>query len=105
MATGAYYGTADYVLTPADITTLNDMTEQFSDEIERQAKAHGYATVSLGELYDKSKRDLPFDLMSFMTSGLPYGPTISLDGVHPTAAGHAILADAASKAIKKTYGK
>ena len=121
VATGAYYaanrygpynlscadvpGTADYVLTPADITTLNGMTDQFSDEIERQAKAHGYAMFSLGELYDKSKHGVPFDLIGFMTSGQPYGPTISLDGVHPTAAGHAILADAASKAIRKTYGK
>ena len=121
VATGAYYaanrygpydlscsdvpGTADYILTPADISILNGMTEQFSDEIERQAKAHGYATVSLGEVYDKSKNGVPFDLISFMTSGQPYGPTISLDGVHPTAAGHAILANAAFKAIQKTYGK
>ena len=121
VATGAFYAangygpydlscsdipwTPDYILTPADISTLNGMTEQFSDEIERQAKAHGYATVSLGEVYDKSKNGVPFDLISFMTSGQPYGPTISLDGVHPTAAGHASLASAAFKAIQKTYGK
>ena len=86
-------------------TAARPLPEPYEAEIARQAKAHGYATFSLGELYDKSKVDLPFDLIHFMTSGQPYGPTISLDGVHPSAAGHAILANAAFKAIQKTYGK
>jgi len=38
-----------------------------------------------------------------MTSPTPYGTYISLDGVHPTGAGHAILASAAAAAINATY--
>lgn len=97
-------GTADYILTPADIAALNAMTAQFSAEIESKAAAHGYATFSLGVLYDKSKNDLPFDLVAYLTSSQPYGPDISLDGVHPNAAGHKVLARAARVAIQKTYG-
>jgi hypothetical protein len=38
-----------------------------------------------------------------LTSDTPYGPLISLDGVHPSAAGHHILAREAAKALNVTY--
>lgn len=120
IATGAYYAghgggpydlscadvpyTADYILSPGDVAALNGLTAQYNAEIQGQADAHGFATFSLGSLYDKSKDGVPFNLTAFMTSGAPYGPKISLDGVHPSAEGHSILAKAAGKAIKKVYG-
>jgi lysophospholipase L1-like esterase len=39
-----------------------------------------------------------------MTSSQPYGPYVSLDGIHPTAAGQRILAEAAARALNETYG-
>ena len=38
-----------------------------------------------------------------MTTAQPYGPYISLDGLHPTAEGSRILADAAAVALNRTY--
>ena len=38
-----------------------------------------------------------FDAYAIMTSAEPYGPLISLDGIHPTAAGSQVLADAARR--------
>jgi lysophospholipase L1-like esterase len=94
----------DYVLTPSDITFLNGLAGQMSDFVEAQAAENGYAVFSLGELYDTSKEGVPFDLESYLHSGRPYGGLISLDGVHPSAKGQAVLAKAARKAIQRTYG-
>src|SRR5688572_2861899 len=96
--------TADFVLTPGDVTFINALIDQMSTLIETKAADNGYAVFPLNALYGKSKDDVPFDLVSFLTSSDPYGPTISLDGVHPTAKGQAILARAARVAIQKTYG-
>jgi len=97
-------GSVDYVLTPNDINFLNGLAGQMSDFIEAKAAENGYATFSLGSLYDQSKEGVPFDLDSYLKSDHPYGELISLDGVHPSAAGQAVLAKAARKAIQHTYG-
>jgi len=97
-------GTQDYVLTPTDIAFINDLDAQMSDEVERHAAENGWATFALGVLYDRSKDDVPFDLISYLTSDEPYGHWISLDGVHASAAGQKKLAQAARVAIQKTYG-
>ena len=38
-----------------------------------------------------------------MTTAQPYGPYISLDGIHPSAEGQRVLADAAAMALNSTY--
>ena len=96
-------GRVDYILTPADIQTLNALGEQMSEEIERHAAENRYAVFALGDLYNRSKEGVPFDLEAFLKTATPYGPLISLDGVHPNAAGHKVLADAARRAIIATY--
>src|SRR5436190_968308 len=97
-------GTQDFVLTPANITFINDLINQMSDEVDRHAAENGWATFALGVLYDRSKDDVPFDLVSYLTSDEPYGHWISLDGVHASSAGQKKLAQAARVAIQKTYG-
>ena len=96
-------GKVDYILTPTDIQYLNNLGDQISDEIERHAARNRYAVFSLGELYNTSKDGVPFNLEAFLKSATPYGPKISLDGVHPNEEGHAVLAAAARKAIIATY--
>jgi hypothetical protein len=93
----------DYILTPLDIATLNALGDQMSEEIERHAAENRYAVFALGELFNRSKDGVPFDLNAYLRSATPYGPVISLDGVHPNAAGHKILADAARRAIIARY--
>jgi lysophospholipase L1-like esterase len=97
-------GTPDYVLTPGDIEFVNNLATQMSDFIEGKAAENGYAVFSLGSLYNESKQGVPFDLDTYLKSDQPYGELISLDGVHPSAQGQAVLAKAARKAIQHTYG-
>src|SRR4029079_11824713 len=85
-------GTADYVLTPSDIAFLNGTLAQMAAHAKQQADAHGYAFVSLGALYDRADLKPPvYSVIAQLTSQLPYGNYISLDGVHPNALGSSVL--------------
>jgi hypothetical protein len=97
-------GSADGILTPADISTLNALIAQMNAYITTKANENGYATMSLGVLYDTAKNGVPFDLAAMLASTTPFGPNISLDALHPSAAGNAILAAAAKAAITAKYG-
>ncbi len=95
--------TQDFVLTPGDVTFINDLLAQMNTEIRAKATAKNYALFSLESLYATSKEGVPFNLQSFLGSATPYGPKISLDGVHPSAEGHRILANAAIAALNQHY--
>jgi lysophospholipase L1-like esterase len=41
---------------------------------------------------------------NLLFSSQPFGPYISLDGIHPSASGQSLLASAAVKAINTKYG-
>jgi lysophospholipase L1-like esterase len=97
-------GTADGVLTPADITALNALAVQMNTFITSQATANGYATFPLGALYDTAKDGVTFDLATILTSPTPFGAKMSLDGIHPSAAGQQVLMAAAKAAIVAAYG-
>ena len=97
-------GTADGVLTPADITALNALAVQMNTFITSQATANGYATFSLGALYDTAKDGVTFDLATILTSPTPFGAKMSLDGIHPSAAGQQVLMAAAKAGIIAKYG-
>jgi hypothetical protein len=56
------------------------------------------------ELFGRSDLKTPFSVVQFMTSQNPYGPLMSLDGIHPGVQGHAILAAGAVRAINEKYG-
>jgi lysophospholipase L1-like esterase len=95
-------GAADYVLTPSDMTTINARMAQINAHIQAKAAQHGYAYFSLSALYDLPKSAL--DLYRVFVSSTPFGPNISLDGVHPSAQGQGILAAAAAQAVNARYG-
>jgi hypothetical protein len=99
-AAGAF-NVQDRVLTPAEAATVNEQLSQMNDYIRGQAAARNYAFVELEVLYGIPKA--PFSVVTLMTSARPYGPNISLDGLHPSAAGHAIIAAAALRAIDDLY--
>ena len=97
-------GTADGILTAADITALNALAVQMNAFITSQATANGYATFSLGSLYDTAKDGVTFDLPTILVSSTPFGAKMSLDGIHPSAAGQQILMAAAKAGIISKYG-
>ncbi len=71
-------GTPDYILSPSDVSFLNDLATQMNALIDQKAVANGYATFSLGNLYDTSKDGVAFNVQNFMTSASPYGYTIDV---------------------------
>jgi len=95
-------GAADYVLTPTDVAAINARMAQINAHIQAKATENGYAYFALSALYDLPKPAL--DLYSVLFSKTPFGPNMSLDGVHPSARGQAILAAAAVQAVNARYG-
>ena len=94
-------GAVDHVLTPTDVAAINARMAQINAHVQAKAAAHGYAYFALSALYDLPKPS--FDMSGVLFSKAPFGPYISLDGVHPTAQGQAILATAAVQAINARY--
>jgi hypothetical protein len=95
-------GAVDYVLTPSDMTAINARMAQINAHIQAKAAEHGYAYFALSALYDLPKP--AFSMYGVLFSSTPFGPNISLDGVHPSPQGQAILANAAVQAIDARYG-
>jgi lysophospholipase L1-like esterase len=96
-------GTQDYVLIPADIEALQSQLGEMNAHIRDVAAEHGFAFFDLDPLYGQPHLKAPFSATTLLESGEPYGPFISLDGVHPSAAGHRILAREAARALNITY--
>ena len=95
-------GAADYVLTPGDMSAINARMSQINAHIQAKASERGYAYFALSALYDLPKPAL--NMYNVLFSNTPFGANISLDGVHPSAQGQAILAAAAAQAVNARYG-
>jgi hypothetical protein len=95
-------GAVDYVLTSSDVSAINARMAQMNAHIQAKATENGYAYFSLATVYDLPK--INFDLTSVLFSSAPFGPNMSLDGVHPSARGQGLLAAAAAQAINARYG-
>jgi hypothetical protein len=92
----------DYILTSSDMNAINARMAEMNAHIEAKASENGYAFFKLAALYDLPKISL--NLFDVLFSKAPFGPNISLDGVHPSAQGQSILATAAVQAINARYG-
>ena len=95
-------GAVDYVLTPGDMSAINVRMAQINSHIQAKATENGYAYFALSALYDLPKPSL--NMYNVLFSNTPFGANISLDGVHPSAQGQTILANAAANAINARYG-
>ena len=93
----------DFTLTPNETAAVNALLAQMNEHIRGEAERRGFAYFALQELYGRSDIKGPFNPIALMTSLEPYGPFISLDGVHPTAAGARVLAEAAARALDARY--
>jgi hypothetical protein len=78
-------GAADHVLTPADVAAVNARMAQINAHIQARAAESGYAYFALSAVYDLPKP--AFHVSDLLFSGAPFGPNVSLDGVHPSARG------------------
>ena len=95
-------GAADYVLTASDMNAINARMAQMNAYMQTKASENGYAYFSLDAVYGLPKPR--FSIVDVLFSNNPFGPNISLDGVHPSALGQSILAAAAVQSINARYG-
>lgn len=94
----------DYILTPADIQTVNAVIDGMNSHIQSVAQQNGWAYVDFATVWAQwvAARG-PFSLSKLLTCTRPYGQYTSLDGVHPNSAGYQEMANAAATALNSTY--
>ena len=116
VGTGAYYAgratgstrraaptphapTEDYILDAADVPAVNAQLAAMNAVIRDEAQTRGFAYFPLGALYEDVVTKPAFNAIAIMTTAQPYGPYVSLDGIHPSAEGARVIADAAATAL------
>ncbi|RZN84696.1 MAG: G-D-S-L family lipolytic protein [Winogradskyella sp.] len=93
-----------FVLTPQEQQEIATATAAYNSSISAAANANGLALVDLNSiLVEASTTGIAFDDY-FLNTDLVFGGLVSLDGVHLTARGYALMANAFLEAIDETYG-
>lgn len=93
----------DYVLSPAELALVDAQLAAMNAIIRAEAESRGFAYFALSALYEDVVTKAPFSAITMLTSAQPYGPFISLDGIHPSAEGAGVLAEAAATALNARY--
>lgn len=93
-----------WVLTPQEQAEIKTATDAYNTSLKAKADENGYAFVDFNAvLQEAATTGLTFDNYQLNTS-LVTGGLISLDGIHLTARGYAIMANKMLEAIDTTYG-
>ena len=93
-----------WVLLPQEQDEIAMATQAYNASISAAASANGLALVDLNAILEEaSSTGIVFDDYTLNTD-LVFGGLVSLDGVHLTARGYALMANSFLKAIDATYG-
>lgn len=93
-----------WVLIPSEQEEIAVATEAYNQIIAATAAQAGLALVDANSLLNQLANGGITSGDFTLTSNLVTGSAFSLDGVHPTARGYALLANEFMKAIDATYG-
>lgn len=93
-----------WVLLPSEQLEIKTATDNFNATIATAASGAGLAFVDANSLMQQLASGGFKDGNYTMTANLVTGGAFSLDGVHPTARGYALIANEFMKAIDATYG-
>jgi lysophospholipase L1-like esterase len=93
-----------WVLLPSEQAEIAVATEAFNQIIAAAASQAGLALVDANSLLNQLANGGITSGDFTLTSSLVTGSAFSLDGVHPTARGYALIANEFMKAIDVTYG-
>ena len=93
-----------WVLTPEEQAEIKTATDAFNATLQAAASSAGFAFVDANSLMQQFDNGGFADGNFVLTSAYISGGAFSLDGVHPTARGYALLANQFMKAIDVTYG-
>jgi hypothetical protein len=93
-----------WVLTKTEVDAIKDATDDYNTTIKAMADSKGLAFVDFNViLQNASTTGLQFDEYTLNTS-LIFGGLVSLDGIHLTARGYALMANKMLEAIDDKYG-
>lgn len=93
-----------WALLPEEQAEIAIATEAYNGSISAVASANGLALVDLNSiLVEASTTGIMFDDYNLNTD-LVFGGLVSLDGIHLTARGYALMANSFLQAIDATYG-
>ena len=93
-----------WVLIPTEQEAIKTATDAYNIKISAIATAKGLGLVDLNAiLQEASTTGIEFDDYN-MTTNLVFGGLVSLDGIHLTARGYALMANKFLEAIDATYG-
>lgn len=93
-----------WVLIPSEQEEIANATASFNSIIASTASQAGLALVDANALMDQLANGGITSEEFTLTASLVTGGAFSLDGVHPTARGYALIANEFMKAIDATYG-
>jgi lysophospholipase L1-like esterase len=102
------------VITPDEAVYMITSVTQYNAAIEAEAGERGWVYVDPNVLLATLSASDPMAVLPFpafpggiypadMTLNAPFGTALSLDGVHPSASAHVVVANALIEAINTTY--
>jgi lysophospholipase L1-like esterase len=92
-----------YVLTATEINSIISATDAFNNKLKAVAAAGNYAFVDVNAFMMQAEKGIVFNGIEVSTTFVS-GGAFSLDGIHLTPRGNALLANEFLKAINQTYG-
>ena len=92
-----------YVLTASEIQSITTATDAYNAKIQAVAVAKGLAYVDVNAFMASAKTGMMYNGIAVSTTFVS-GGAFSLDGIHLTPRGNALLANVFIKAINNTYG-
>ncbi|AQS94488.1 G-D-S-L family lipolytic protein [Polaribacter sp. BM10] len=92
-----------WVLTPQEQLEIKTATDGYNATITSVASAKGLGLVDLNAILSEAAGGIKFDRYT-LTPSLVTGGLVSLDGIHLTGRGYALMANKVLAAIDATYG-
>ncbi len=92
-----------YVLTSTEVAAIRTRTGEYNAKIKAVADAKGLAYVDANAFMATAKSGITYNGVA-ISAAFASGGAFSLDGVHLTPRGNALLANEFIKAINNTYG-
>ncbi len=91
------------VLDPTEVATIQNRIDTFNGIIAKDAAAIGAPVVDLASLFDQIEAN-GYPLFGITLRNKMLGGVFSLDGVHPSNIGHAVIANEFIKTINSYFG-
>lgn len=92
------------VLTPNEVSIIQEHLQYFNNVIKREAQGKGYALFDVYSYFNKIKEEGIEIAGMLFTSDFLSGGLFSYDGVHPNSFGYACLANEFIKTLNSFYG-